>query len=211
MSDLVSADQLSRLPDRYRQRASEISSRVKTIAALMAPADRDAVIAAVVRMAKQFRGQPDEDQAEIGKEFLAACSDLPGWAVSEAANDFLAGRVPNHTGQFMPTCAEFARRAREIISPFLSERASLRIEAEKLVERWQEEERQNRIAIERADPAVRKRAEAILAQAKLGQPKQIPPRSKGIQPETQSRLDALKKPRPFVSKIGHEPGKTAGE
>ncbi len=209
MTDLVTSD--SRLPERYRRRADEIASRVRSIDGLMVPASVEAIIAAVVRMARQFRAQPDEDQSEIGREFKAACSDLPEWAVSEAANDFLAGRVPNHTGQFMPTCAEFAKRAREIILPFLAERSALRVEAEKLVERWQDEERRNRIAIERADPAVKARAEALIAQARLGQTKALPMRQQGISPENQKRLDAMKKHRPFVSKIGHEPGKPAGE
>lgn len=210
MADLVPTGN-ERLPERYQRRAIQIAERVREIDALCQRCDAAQIGEALKRMRKQFRPQPDTEARDMAEGFREACSDLPGWAVSEAANDFLAGRVPNHTGQFMPTCAEFARRAREIISPFLSERASLRIEAEKLVHRWQEEERQNRIAIERADPAVRKRAEAILAQAKLGQPKVLPARSKGIEPGTQSRLDALKKPRPFVSKIGHEPGKAAGE
>lgn len=209
MSKVIPFDQSARLPEQYRRRASEIAVRVRTIDSMMAPASVEAVISAVVRMAGQFRAQPDEDQSEMAKEFKAACSDLPEWAISEATNDFLGGRVPNHTGQFMPTCAEFARRAREVIMPFLAERSSLRIEAEKLVERAADEARRNVIAIERSDPAVKARAQALIDQFTKGAPKRLSSPQHGIEPENQQRLDALKKQRPFVSKIGHRPG--AGE
>jgi len=201
MGEVIDMDPFKRLPERYRSRAREIATRVGNIDAMMAPVTPVKIGEAVVRMLRQFREQPGVDASEMGSEYRSACKDLPEWAVSEAANDFLAGRVDNHTGQFMPTCAEFAKRAREVMTPFMAERASLRTEASKLVERAEDEARRIAIDIERQDPRVKVRAAAMIEQFLAGHPKPLPMKPKGIPPENQKRIDALKKPRPFVSKI----------
>jgi len=209
VSELVPSDQFARLPERYQRRAREIAHRVGEIDAVMAPSSVETVIDAVVRLAKQFRPQQDEDQAEIAKGFRQACRDLPEWAVSEAVNDFIEGRVDNHTGQFMPTCAEFAKRARTILMPFLAERSALRVEASKLVERAEDEALRHRIAMERQDPSVRQRVAALMADCHIGEPKSLPKRGV-LTAERQARLDAMKPVRQEISKIGHQP-RAAGE
>lgn len=206
MSEIVPSE-ASCLPERYQRRAVEIANRVRDIDALLVPCSVEDISAAVVRLAKQFRPQADEDEADMAREYRAACADLPAWAVSEATNDFLAGRVENHTGQYMPICAEFAKRARSILVPFLAERSSLRIEAGKLVERARDEASRNRIAIERMDPAVKARVSSLVAEVMAGTPSHVPLRG-SLDDEKRKRLDALKKPRKFVSKIGHEPKET---
>lgn len=202
MGDLVPADIFERLPERYRRRAREISIRVSEIDALLRRCDTGALRDAAVRLRGQLRPQPDVEMADFAKEFRTACADLPEWAVSEATNDFLAGRVENHTGQFMPTCAEFARHARSIIAPFIGEKNGLRNEAERLFERAEDEARRAAIAIERADPAVRARVRAMLATAKAGAPLPVTGRAHiGTSPEAQAEMDKLRVRRPHVSKL----------
>lgn len=201
MSDLPSKANFGRLPEHYRRRAGEIANRVRDIDAMLQPCLPAKIGDVVVRMFRQFREQPGIDHSTMGAEYREACKDLPEWAISEAANDFLAGRVENHTGQFMPTCAEFAKRARSILVPFLSERSALRIEASKLVERAEDDHRRHLIEMERQDPAVRKRVSALVENVMAGAPRQIPTRHTGLTPERQNRIDALKRPRQFESKI----------
>lgn len=201
MGDVVQMDKFTRLPERYQRRAREISARVSDIDALCAVSTSEAIGAELKRMRRQLRPQPDTEPAEMAKGFLEACRDLPEWAISEAVNDFLAGRVDNHTGQFMPTCAEFAKRARLIVLPFLSERAALRTEASKIIERAADDARRDQIAIERASPNVRLRVQALTEIITKGTAKKQAITHQDIDPERQRRLDALKKVRPFVSKI----------
>lgn len=202
MPDLVPADKFSRLPERYQRRAREIADRVRDIDALCRPAKPSEVGDVLKRLRKQFRAQPDTDPREMAEGYRSSCRDLPAWAISEAASDYIDGKVSNHTGQFMPICAEFAKRVREVVMlPFLSERASLRTEASKLVERAEDEARRIAIDIERQDPRVKARAAAMIEQFLAGHPKPLPMKLKGIPPESQKRIDAMKKPRPFVSKI----------
>lgn len=201
MTEIIPFDKYSRLPERYQQRAHQIAERVSEIDALCRPCEPKAIGDAVLRMFRQFREQPGADYAELGNEFRAACRDLPEWAVSEAANDFLAGRVENHTGQFMPTCAEFARRARDVMVPYLSERSALRTEASKLFERAADDARRAAIEIERSDPAVQARVAALYAKVTKGMPVPSKPLHSLMTPEKQAALDALKKPRQFASRI----------
>lgn len=203
MSD-IAPDRFSRLPERYRERSRQIAARVGEIDGLLRPAHPSEVSDVLKRLRSQLRPQPDTDVRGMAEGFKDSCRDLPAWALSEAANDFLAGRVENHTGQFMPTCAEFAKRARSILLPFLSERASLRIEAGKLVERAEDEVNRHRIEMERMDPSVKARVSALVSEVMAGTPSHVPLRG-SLDGEKQKRLDALKKPRKFVSKIGHEP------
>lgn len=202
MGDLVPADIFERLPERYRRRAREIGIRVSEIDALLRRCDTGALRDAALRLRGQLRPQPDVEMADFAKEFRMACADLPEWAVSEATNDFLAGRVENHSGQFMPTCAEFARHARTIIAPFIGEKNGLRNEAERLFERAEDEARRAAIAIERADPNVRQRVRALIASANAGAP--LPPighAHAGVTPEAQAEMDKLRVRRPHVSKL----------
>lgn len=202
MSDVVPSDRFSMLPERYQRRAREIATRVGEIDALIRPAGKEAVRDAVIRLRCQLRPQPDTAAKDMASEFVTACADLPEWSISEAANDFLAGRVENHTGQFMPTCAEFAKRAREIIRPFLVERASLRSEAEKLVERAADDARRHRIEMERQDPAVRARVAKLHMDAIAGLPKRRALTHIGLRDDQQKRLDAYKvKREPQPSKL----------
>ncbi|OAP40653.1 hypothetical protein AU381_01725 [Sinorhizobium glycinis] len=197
MSELVTGEVFNRLPERYRNRARQIAARVAEIDAVLARAQPTAVGDAVLRLRSQLRPQPDIALTEVASEFRVACSDLPEWAISEAANDYLAGRVENHTGQFMPTCAEFARHARSIIRPFIAERASLKNEAERLLQRAEDEARRNRMELERADPKMKERIADLVSSVRAGavkahngQPHQ------GITDDTRQKLDALRKPRP---------------
>lgn len=199
----ISLDPFARLPERYRIRAEQIRIRVDSISSLLTPSRSEQIGDAVIRLRRQFRAQPDTEAESLASEYLAACRDLPEWAVSETANDFLAGRVDSHTGQFMPTCAEFAKRARHIMTPFLAELSSLRVEASKLVERAIDDERRHAIEMERQSPAVRRRVAALADAFAAGSPKPQTISHTGLSDEAQKRLDALKKPRQIESKIGH--------
>lgn len=201
MTDLIAADSFDRLPERYRRRAREIARRVSEIDAFLASASSEQIGEELKRMRRQLRPQPDTEPADMAQGFKDACRDLPAWVVSEAANDFLAGRVANHTGQYMPTCAEFAKRAREAMTPFLAERAALRIEAGKLIERASDEARRDAIAIERQDPQVKARVAAMLADAKMSAPDPIRYSHGALTPEKQARLDAMKRHKSPPSKI----------
>lgn len=208
-ADLISLDAYSQLPDRYRRRAEEIKRRVDEINRTLVPCRMEAIGDAVIRLRRQFRPQPDTEAASLASEFVAACRDLPEWAVSEAANDFLSGRVDSHTGQFMPTCAEFAKRARHVLVPFLSERSILKDEASKLVERAIDDHSRHLIDMERQDPAVCRRVADLAASIDIAPSKRKGLAHIGLDPEKQKRIDALKRPRQFASKIGHS--KPAGE
>lgn len=202
MGDVVPLDKFSRLPERYQHRARDIAQRVSEIDALCRPAASEDIGDALKRLRRHFRPQPDTEARDMAEGFRDACRDLPAWAISEAANDFLAGRVPNHTGQFMPTCAEFAIRARSILMPFLAERSSLRTEAEKLIDRAEDDRRRHLIEMERQDPAVKARVAAMVEAATTGTANRAALTHRGLSDEAQARIDALKKPRQFVSKIG---------
>jgi len=201
MHDLVAKDDFDKLPEKYRDRARAIRARVAEIDGLMVPCQPQDVRASVVRMAGQFRDQPDIDHADMAGEFLAACRDLPAWAICEAASDFLAGRVDNHTGQFMPTCAEFAKRARAIMMPFLSERAALRTEASKLIERATDDHKRHLVEMERQDPGVRSRVAALAEAVTAGAAKRQGLPHLGLNEAEQKRIDALKRPRQEISKL----------
>lgn len=202
MADLIPSDVFNRLPERYQRRAREISGRVSELRVLLARCDAEAIADAAGRLQGQLRWQPETDHEAFGREFKIACCDLPEWAVSEATNDFLAGRVANHTGQFMPSCAEFARHARSIVAPFVGEMSGLRNEAERLFERAEDEARRTAIAIERADPVVRGRIRALLAAAKAGAPLAVNGRSHAAPlPEVQAEMDKLRVRRPHLSKL----------
>lgn len=199
MSELAS---FQGLPERYRLRAVQIAARVREIDAALKPCVPSEIGDAVVRMFRQFMEQPGTDRSEMAAEYRAACSDLPAWAISEAANDFLWGRVDNHTGRYMPVCAEFAKRARSILIPFLAERHALKTEAEKLVERAADDHRRHLVDMERQDPAVKARVAELAASVTKGHASPVVAPHIGLSKEKHKRIDALKKPRQFVSKLG---------
>ncbi|MEJ8309781.1 hypothetical protein [Agrobacterium larrymoorei] len=201
MFDLIAKDQFDRLPERYRERARQIALRVGEIDRLLAPASPETVRDTALRLIGQFCPQPGMGVAGFGREFRGVCADLPEWAVCEAANDFIAGRVTNHTGQFVPTCAEFGKQARAIIAPFHAERYALRIEALRLFDRAADEKRRALIAIERADPAVKARVRAIVADARAGAPVAFSRSHGAISEQAQAVLDAMKKTPQHPSKI----------
>lgn len=197
MADLVPKDIFDRLPERYQRRAREISQRVGVLRLLLVRCEVEAIAEAAGRLQGQLRWQPETDHEAFGSEFRASCADLPEWALSEATNDFLAGRVDNHTGQYMPTCAEFARHARSVIHPFLTEMSILRREAERLFERAEDERRRNQIALERQDPERRARVRAMIANATNGAPKTITAMPHTLlDTKTRAQIDALKIVRP---------------
>jgi hypothetical protein len=196
MTELVPAYIFERLPERYRRRAREIAARVADIDNLLRRCDGELLNHAGKRLAGQLRHQPEIQPKDFAAEFRAACSDLPEWAISEATNDFLAGRVENHTGQFMPTCAEFARHARSIILPFIGEKYGLRNEAERLLQRAEDEARRHAIEIERMNPEVRKRVKAMVEAVTTGSAKATTAITHVIDDDTRKRLDEMKKPRP---------------
>lgn len=201
MGEVIDTDPFNRLPERYRERAREIAARVRDIDVMLAPTEPVKIGEAVVRMFRQFLPQPGVDPADMAAEYREACKDLPEWAISEAANDFLWGRIETHTGLYMPICAQFAKHARSILVPLYSERSALRTEASKLIERAEDEQRRHQIAIERSDPAVRRRVAALAERVTIGAAKKQSLTHTGLDAESQRRLDALKKPRQFVSKI----------
>lgn len=201
MTDLVTKDAFKRLPEQYRKRAWEIASRVRDIDAMLKPSDPAKIGEAVVRMFRQFLPQQGVDPADMAAEYRAACASLPEWAITEAADDYLWGRVDCHTGRYMPICAEFAKRARSILVPILAERSVLRFEADKLVQRAEDDRRRHLVEIERSDPAIRSRIAAMLESAAAGGAKRQSLTHAGLSPDKQARLDALKKPRQFTSKI----------
>lgn len=203
MTELVPVDKFSRLPERYQRRAREIDARVGSINAELRHCSTDEIGETLKRMRRHFRPQPDTEPREMAEGFKDACRDLPAWAISAAANAFLAGRVGNHSGQFMPTCAEFAKRAREEISPLLSEHLSLRIEASKLIERAEDDHRRHLIEMEKQDPAVKARVSQLTVAAFSGLPTKQVTKHRGLSDETRAGLDALRKPRSFTSKIDH--------
>jgi len=203
-ANVISLDPYAKLPERYRIRAEQIRLRVEAINGLMKPCRSEQIGDAVIRLRRQFRAQPDTEASSLASEYLAACRDLPEWAVSETANDFLAGRVESHTGQFMPTCAEFAKRARWILTPFLAELSSLRVEASKLIERAADDQKRHLIEMERQNPAVRRRVAELTDAFGAGSPKHQSAAHLGLSADRQARLDALKKPRQIASKIGHD-------
>jgi hypothetical protein len=198
MADLVPNDIFDRLPERYQRRARDIATRVSELKLLLKRCDISAIVDAATRLQGQLRWQPETDHEAFGAEFRVACQDLPEWAVSEATNDFLAGRVTNHTGQFMPTCAEFARHARSVIHPFLTEMSILRREAEQLFERAEDERRRDQIAIERARPGHREWVRNLAKSITAGAPAISAHTHGAIDPAAQARLDAMKAQR-------HEP------
>ena len=202
MHDLVPKDQFDRLPERYRQRARDIAFRVGEIDRLTARCKPTAIRDAAIRLCGQLRPQPGIEITDFAEEFRQACADLPEWAISEATNDYLGGRVENHTGQFMPTCAEFAKHARSIIAPFLGERAGLRREAEKLFERAEDDRRRAEIAVENAKPGHREWVRQLARSVSAGAPKLASKKHNTLDPAKQAKLDALKSPpREHVSKI----------
>lgn len=200
MEALVPKSTFDRLPERYQRRAREIAERVAAIDGLLKPCIREDVRDAAVRMRKQLRPQPDTDPQNMADEFKAACRDLPAWAVHEAANDFLAGRVDNHAGQFMPTCAEFGKRVRSIMLPFLSERSALRTEASRLFERAQDDADRHLIEMERQDPVVRAKVAALTETIMAGATKKLalPPSAANADGK---KFDAYRRREPFQSKI----------
>ncbi|MET4689256.1 hypothetical protein [Sinorhizobium fredii] len=195
MSELVTADVFNRLPERYQNRARQIAARVAEIEAVLTRGQPSAIRDAVLRLRGQLRPQPDTALTEVAGEFRLACSDLPEWAISEATNDYLAGRVENHTGQYMPTCAEFARYARSIIRSFIAERASLKNEAERLLQRAEDETRRIRIKTERADPKLKERVAKLAKSVRTGAAKvHTGQRHQGTTDEMREKMDALRRP-----------------
>ena len=196
MRDLIAQEVFDRLPEQFRVRARQIAERVAEIDRLLQPCSIDSIREAGRRLHGQLRPQPEINIEDYAREFKIACADLPDWAVSEATNDFLAGRVENHTGQFMPSCAEFARHARSIISPFVVERSIIGREAKNLITRAEDQRRRDVIALERQDPKHIERIRELKDRVLKGAPRTLVavPHSQ-LDAETQARLDALKRPR----------------
>lgn len=198
---LVGKGEFDGLPERYRERASQIAIRVSEIDALLSPCQPEDIRDALIRLRGQFLPQVETDPADMANEFRLACRDLPAWAVAEATNDFLAGLVDNHSGRYMPVCAEFAKRARSIITPFLSEKSALRLEASRLVDRARDDARRHAIEMERQNPAVRRRVAAMVQAANMMPQKAISLTHGALTAEKQAALDRFKKRPEFVSKI----------
>jgi hypothetical protein len=206
MTDLIEQDKFDRLPEKYRRRAREIEARLKEIKVVISPCDTSAIREAAIRLRGQLLPQPEMEMESFAEEFRLACSDLPDWAVFEATNDYLGGRVANHLGRYMPTCAEFAIHARSIVYPFIAEGRALQNEAEKLVQRAEDDARRAAIAIERSDPGIQERVRTMLAKAKAGAPVLSAGRTHtGITPETQAELDKYRRRPKHVSRLANTP------
>lgn len=197
MSEIVQQDIFDQLPEQFRIRARQIKARVSEIDRLLAPCQVSDIRDAAVRLRGQLRPQPDTVVATFAEEFKNACSDIPAWALSEAVNDFLAGRVDSHTGQFMPTCAEFAKHARSIIAPFAGERVIIRREAAMLFSRAEDQRRRDIIENERRDPKRKEWVRKMVEDATRGSAKALPPAAhRTVDVDTQARIDAMKVMRP---------------
>ncbi len=70
-----------------------------------------------------------------------------------------------------------------------------------------DDERRHYIEMERQNPAVRRRVAQLAEEFAAGSPKISSAAHVGLSDEAQQRLDALKKPRQAVSKIGHTRGR----
>ena len=200
MRELITQDQFDLLPERHRPRARHMAARAAEIQRVLSPCGLEAIRSAGARLHGQLRPQPDINIEEFAYEFKLACSDLPEWAITAATDDFLAGRVPNHTGQFMPTCAEFARHARFIISEFVSELGGLKFQMKKLLTLAEEEDRRARFELERvrerSRPGHKEWIRGLVKQVTASAPKPIERPRFSSDPEMRARLDALKPKRP---------------
>lgn len=202
MTDLIEQDKFDRLPEKYRRRARAIGDRLKEIKGVLLPCDTSAIRESAIRLRGQLLPQPEMEMESFADEFRLACSDLPEWAIFEATNDFLGGKVSNHHGRYMPTCAEFAIHARSIVYPFAAEGRSLQNEAARLVQRAEDEARRDFIAIQRMDPAVRARVKEMVSNAVAGAPEpRRDQRHLGVSPEAHAEMDKLRQRRAHISKL----------
>lgn len=85
--------------------------------------------------------------------------------------------------------------------PFLSERAALRTEASKLIERATDDHKRHLVEMERQDPGVRSRVAALAEAVTAGALKRQALPHLGLNVAEQKRIDALKRPRQEISKL----------
>ncbi len=189
------------LPEKYQARARDISKRVFEIDDLLKAGTKQAIKDAVLDISNQLRPQPETEAKDLVEGYLRACDGFPDWAISEAVNDYLSGQVENHTGQFIPTCAEFAKRVRLIVQPFQIERHGLEYEARRLIDRAKDEARRNQIERERRSPERQKRVESIMDKARKAIPKKTTPKTDWgtATPEQLAELEELKAKRKYRS------------
>ena len=202
MSDLILSPEIQALPKFYQDRAKEIARRYAEINRTLMPCTVSEIGDAMIRMKAQFLPQVDAGGKMVSDAYKLGCKDLPGWAISEAANDFLSGLVENHEGKFLPTSAEFCKRVRSIIMPLKREQDSLQREAMNMVRRWEDEKRLAEIERSRRDPEVQKRVQELMDQSRQTvsrQSKRIAP--KQITDEHRNSIQQFKKPRKIISKL----------
>lgn len=124
-------DQRGRLlvaPDRMPTTAigAALQSRYRLIAGALDQRDRRQIGQAVVDMLATFQRRSTDDEARVvAAAYVAVLSDLPPWAVMQAAMRFARGQVADHHPGFPPSAAELHREADRIVSPWRDERADI--------------------------------------------------------------------------------------
>lgn len=202
----IAPSSISCLPEKYQVIAERLMTKAKSIEGRLQPASPDVIVQVSVKMAKRLRKQPEFSGEEVLAAYREALEGLPAWAIEEASKMFLSGAVQNHTGQYMPTCAEFAKVVREIVRPLELEWRSIRTRVNHLKTECQEEQRRIEVEAFRNNPEARARILLLIEDATKGLPTLTGPSAQhSMTDERRRALDAYRKPEPpHKSKIGHK-------
>lgn len=101
-----------------------LQARRDDIVAGLTPATRAEIGRLVAYVRTLLPAQGNDDPELVVNGYISILSGLPLWALDQACNDFLKGRVPDHK-TFAPTCDQIAARARSLVSRFESEIAAI--------------------------------------------------------------------------------------
>lgn len=205
MTNIIQS-QFSGLPEKYQHIASDLLEQISITEEKLLPAGREVAKAACILMGKHFRPQADADAGIVMEGYITALAELPEWAIAEAINCFISGLVENHSGQFMPTSAEFAKVARAQFMPVWTHWRSLRSEVNRLEQDCRDEQRRIDVEAFRNDPDARNRILLLIEDATKGLPSHTSPSAQhSMTDEQRSALDPYRAPvRPHQSKIGHQ-------
>ena len=199
------SDAIDQLPEPFRKRAAEIKDRVEYLKNRLAPAGQKSIDRVLLNLSKNFRHQPDLEPEDVLDGYRQALREVPQWALDQTYDAFLSGLVPNHTGQYIPACGEFARYANQLVHPNLKEIHMLRLEADQLISRAEDAAREKAIEAERNDPAVQSRINGMLENALKGQSvKNAIPERKPSKPEHLKFIEDAKQRPAQQSLIGYE-------
>lgn len=201
----IATNQFASLPEKYQEKARYLLSEISMAEKFITPSSQKDADNACIELSKHFRPQPDSEPTEVRDGYRAALASLPAWSISDAVQCFIRGDVDNHTGQFMPTCAEFAKVAKLLRSPRMANWLSLKSQINRLKTDCEEERRRDEIEKFRNDPEALDRVKKLVEQITKGSPKKISGKQhgdgKGAEALDQYRA-ARKHPK---SKIGYVP------